>query len=215
MGKLARVALWSVVVVLGLVLALLLALRTAPGRRALLRVSLPLINGKLAGHLSVRGIDGDLWHRVVLLDARLDDAEGVETIYARRVEARLDLGALWDRRVHVRDLRIDGARLTMRHLADNRFNLAALGKPKPAGGEKPKQSSPDKPPPLVEIDHFHVQVDGAYHPPRGHEAHAIEWPHGTFDIEGAAQFRGADMHFRVDRLVSDARDPLHAHVELR
>jgi autotransporter translocation and assembly factor TamB len=214
--KIVRVTLWSVVGVICLALALVLVLRTAPGRRALLRVALPILNGKLAGHLSVRGLDGDLWNRVVLLDARLDDAEGVETIYARRVEARIDLGALWDRRVHLRDLRVDGARLTMRHLTDNRFNLAALGKPKPAGDEKSKkQQASDKPPPLVEIDHFHVQVDGAYHPPRGHESHTIEWPHGTFDIEGAAQFRGADMHFRVDRLVSDARDPLHAHVELR
>ena len=212
----ARVALWMVAIAAGLALALVIALRTAPGRRALLRVALPMVNARMAGHLSVRGIDGDLWHRVVLVDARLDDAEGVETIYARRVEARIDLGALAWGRVHVRDLRVEGARLTLRHLHDNRFNLVALGR-----RDTTRDDAQVRPPPkakrpfYMEIDHFHVQVDGAYHPPRGHEAHVIEWPRGTFDIEGSAQIAASQLHFRVDRLVSDARDPLHAHVELR
>ena len=56
----------------------------------------------------------------------------------------------------------------------------------------------------MEVDHFHLQVDGAYHPPRGHEAHTVEWPHGTFDIDGSAQITSTQMHFRVDRLVSDS-----------
>jgi autotransporter translocation and assembly factor TamB len=199
--------------VLLLLLATLLALRTPPGKRALLRLALPIINRHLAGHLAVRGLDGDLWNRIVLYDARLDDAEGVEAIYARRVEARVDVRALWNGRVHLRDLRVEGARLTMRHLADNRFNFAALEPPSapPAGRSTPAADQP----PLVEIDHFRVQVDGAYHPPRGHEANPLAWPRGSFDIEGAARFRGADMHFSVDRLVSESRDPLHAHVELR
>lgn len=209
-----RVAVVVVLLALALAVALVLALRTPPGKRALLRVALSLVNGATAGRVSVRGIDGDLWHRVVLYDARLDDAEGVEAIYARRIEARLDVGALWQRRVHVRDLRVDGARLTMRHLGDNRFNFAALAKRASAAADQRRRGSA-KPPPLVEIDHFHVQLDGAYHPPRGREGNPLAWPHGTFDIDGAARFRGTDMHFRVDRLVSDARDPVHAHVELR
>ena len=175
---------------------------------------------KMAGHLSVRGLDGDLWHRVVLYDARLDDAEGVEIHLRAAASTRaLDLGALWYRRVHVRDLRVEGARMTLRHLADNRFNLSALAKPEPrptsAKADARQAGAPDPAAARLEIDHFTVHVDGAYHPPRGHEGNPLAWPHGTFDIEGAARFRGADMHFRVDRLVSDARDPLHAHVEMR
>ncbi len=212
--RIGRIALWSVVLALALVTAFLVVLRTAPGRRALLRVALPLVNARMAGHLAVRGVDGDLWHRVVLLDARLDDAEGVETIYARRIEARIDLAALAYGRVHFYDLRVDGARLTLRHLRDNRFNLSALGKPAPAGAAAAKKPAASKPF-FMEIDHFHVQVDGAYHPPRGHEGNANEWPRGTFDIEGSAQIGSAQTHIRIDHFASDARDPLRAHVELR
>jgi hypothetical protein len=210
--RVVRGLVWCVVVALALATAFLVALRTAPGRRALLRVALPLVNARMAGHLAVRGIDGDLWHRVVLYDARLDDAEGVEAIYARRIDARIDLAALAYGRVHLYDLRVEGARLTLRHLRDNRFDLAALGKPAPAGTAKKSGSSK---PFFMEIDHFYVQVDGAYHPPRGHEGIANEWPRGTFDIEGSAQIASAQTHIRVDRFVSDARDPLRAHVELR
>ncbi|HEY2744569.1 MAG TPA: hypothetical protein VGL86_08095, partial [Polyangia bacterium] len=210
---LVRVALWSVVIALALVTAFLVALRTAPGRRALLRVALPLVNARMAGHLSVRGIDGDLWHRVILYDARLDDADGVEAIYARRIEARIDLAALTYGRVHLRELRVDGARLTLRHLRDNRFNLAALQKPTTAPEAAAKAQRASRPF-FMEIDHYRVHVDGAYHPPRGHEQHANEWPRGTFDIEGSAQLGSAQTHIVVDRFVSDARDPLHAHVEL-
>src|SRR5207253_9777214 len=103
MRRFLRIVLRLVAGALLVALAMLLALRTAPGKRALLRVALPLINRNMAGHLSVRGINGDLWNRIVLLDARLDDAEGVEAIYARRVEARVDLRAFWDRRLHIRD----------------------------------------------------------------------------------------------------------------
>ncbi|MDB4966365.1 MAG: hypothetical protein JWN44_2054 [Myxococcales bacterium] len=215
----ARIALWATAVVVMLALALLLALRTGPGRRAILRVALPLVNAKMAAHLSVHGIDGDVLDHLVLIDARLDDAEGLEAIYARRVEVWIDWRALWHKRVHLRDLRVEGGRLTLRHLRDNRFNLAAMGKPRSEEQKKKdaeaQAKKPKKEPPLVEIDHFTVQVDGAYHPPLGHETHTGEWPRGTFDIQGAATFKGADMHFRVDRLVSEAHDPLHAHVELR
>lgn len=204
---------WTLLALAALLLALLTALHTAPGRRAILRLALPVLNTRLAGHVSVRGIDGDLWTRLVLIDARLDDAEGVEAIFAHRLEAQIDWRALLHGRFHVRDLRVDGARLTLRHLRDNRLNLVALGKrPEPA---RPRPPSPGKPPPLVEIDHFRLALDGAYHPPRGHEGHRIEWPRGRFDIEGAARFRGAAIDVRVQRLVSDARDPLQAHVELR
>ena len=209
---LAHVVLWLVAGLLMLALALLLVLRTTPGRRALLRVALPLVNARMAGHLSVRGLDGDLWNQLVLVDARLDDAEGLEAIYVRRLEARLDWRGALSGRIHVRDLRVDGARLTLRHLLDNRLNLAAMAKPSPRQAPPPDKH---KEPPLVVLDHFHLQLEGAYHPPLGHEANLMAWPRGSFDIEGAASFRGADIHIVIARFVSDSRDPLHAHVELR
>src|SRR6185312_5989847 len=107
-----------------------------------------------AGHLSIGGLDGDVPSHFVIREARLDDAEGFEAIYARKVEARLDWHALFHRHIRVEDLRVEGARLTMRHLVDNRFNLAALAKPKSAAEkqkEAAKKSQPKKPPPLVTI----------------------------------------------------------------
>ena len=174
----------------------------------------------MAGHLSVRGIDGDLWNRVVLLDARLDDAEGVETIYAPSRRRRGSTSrALWYRRVHVRELRVEGARLTMRHLADNRLNLAALGQAdsRPSAVASRREQQAEHKPPPSRRDRPFPRAGRRCLPPaaRARGAIGMAWPHGTFDIDGAARFAGADMHFRVDRLVSDARDPLHAHVELR
>ncbi len=60
-----------------------------------------------------------------------------------------------------------------------------------------------------------MQLDGAYHPPRGHEQNPLDWPRGTFDIEGALTLIDGETKLDVWRLVSDARDPLQAHVELR
>src|SRR5439155_16707623 len=82
-----RVALWATAAALLLALALGVAVRTTPGRRALLRVALPLINARMAGHLSVRGLDGDAWGPVALPEARRDDPEGTEAICARRSAA--------------------------------------------------------------------------------------------------------------------------------
>ena len=193
-------------------------LRTAPGRRALLRVALP------TGQREDGGAPGGARHRRRLVASagaprraarrRRGRGDRVRAAHrgARRSRARCGTGACT-----CDDLRVDGARLTLRHLPNNQLNLAALGKP-PSAREQVKASDHEdepKKPFLMEVDHFHLQVDGAYHPPRGHEAHTVEWPHGTFDIDGAAQITSAQMHFRVDRLVSDARDPLHAHVELK
>lgn len=210
----ARVLLWLVVLGLALVLALLIALRTAPGKRALLRVAIGAANGRMAGHLSVRGIDGDLWHVVTLYDVRLDDAEGLEAIFARRVRVVVDWAGALHGYWHARDVEVDGARLTLRHLGDNRLNLAALGRPRPRPPRRPAAEGAGGPP-LIEIDHAHVQVDAAYDPPRGHEGNPIAWPRGSFDFDARARIRGGDVHVEVARLSSDSREPLRAHVELR
>src|SRR5437588_6533205 len=127
------VGLIAVALVLALVAAVLL--RTAPGRRLLLRAALPLLNRHMAGHLSIDAIDGDVPAHFVLRNARLDDAEGFEAIFARRAEVRLDWRQLLHRHIAIEDLRVEGARLTLRHLRDNRLNLAAL--PKPADKQAP------------------------------------------------------------------------------
>jgi autotransporter translocation and assembly factor TamB len=214
----------AALLVLALVLVILVAflLRTTPGHRLLTRIALPYLNGKMAGHISLGALDGELPGHIILRDARLDDAEGFETIFARRVEARIDVRALLHEKIRVTDLRVEGGRLVMRHLVDNRFNLAALAKPKTAAQEAKEQKEQQEkaqkkssPPPLVTIEHFHLQLEGAYFPPRGHETHRIEWPKGTFDIDGDAWFRGSDMHFTVAHFVSDSAAPFAAHVELR
>lgn len=211
-----RVVAWTLGSASLLVLALLLALSSAPGRRALLRVGLWAANRAVQGHVSVRALEGNVLDRLVLLDARLEDSEGQEIVDARRVEVDLDWRALLHERIHVRDLRMDATRLTLRHLQDNRLNLAALGKPSPPGAKKPKDDAGKKPSPLrVELDHFKLQIDGAYHPPRGHEGNPLNWPRGTFDIEGGMKMAGGEVKIDVFRLVSDSRDPLQAHVELR
>ncbi|MCA1664447.1 MAG: hypothetical protein LC659_09295, partial [Myxococcales bacterium] len=205
------VVLRLVAVVLFMLLVVLVALHTAPGRRALVRLALPMVNRSLAGHIQLSSLDGDLTHTIVVHDLKIDDAEGVQALYARRIAARFDLAALWHHTVQIDDLDVDGAVVLIRHLKDNRVNFAAL--PRATSGAAPASTSSSEPPRLV-VKHVRLRFDGGYDPPVGHEAHALERPRGSFDLEASADIRGADVRVRVERLISDAREPLAAHVEL-
>ena len=209
----AIATLWALRVVAGvllLVFGFVAALRTAPMRRALVRIALPLVNRSLAGHVQLGALDGDLTRTIVIHDLKIDDSEGVQALYARRIEAHFDLAALWRHTVQIDDLDVDGAELLIRHLADNRVNFAALAPP----SRSAKAASSSSDPPRLVVKHLRLRFEGGYDPPRGHEGHPLERPRGSFDIEGSADIRGADVTVRVDHLISDARDPLAAHVEL-
>ncbi len=208
--KVARAALILVAVLLVVVLGLVVAAKTAKGRRALVRIALPLVNGAMAGHLSLSSFEGDLTRTIIVHDLKLDDSEGVQAIYARRVEVHFDLAALWRNRVQLDDVDVDGAQLLIRHMKDNRVNFAALGGPAKSG----KPSAPSNNPLHVVVSHVRLRFDGGYDPPLGHESHPLERPRGSFDIEGGLDIRGGDVTVRVDHLISDARDPLKAHVVL-
>ncbi|MDB4969945.1 MAG: hypothetical protein JWN44_5634 [Myxococcales bacterium] len=195
-----------------LVLALVVALRTAPGRRALVHLLLPIVNRSLAGHIQLASLDGNFGHSLIVRDLKIDDPEGVQALFARRIEVHYDLSALWRHTVQIDDLDVEGAEVLIRHLKDNRVNFAALPASSSSHGEA--SSSPSEPPRLV-VKHLRLRFDGGYDPPVGHETHALERPRGSFDIEGSADIRGADVTVHVDHLISDARDPLAAHVEVR
>ena len=212
--KIAAVTtLWALRVVAGVLLLLfaaVVALRAAPVRRGVVRIALPLVNRSLAGHIQLASLDGDLTRTIILHDLKIHDAEGVQALYARRIEAHFDLTALWRHTVQIDELDVDGAQVLIRHLADNRVNFAALA---PPSASAKAAAAPSAPPRLV-VKHLRLRFDGGYDPPRGHEGHPLERPRGSFDIEGSADIRGADVTVRVDHLISDARDPLAAHVEL-
>ncbi|HEX4458762.1 MAG TPA: hypothetical protein VIA18_12385, partial [Polyangia bacterium] len=214
----AKVAAWCLAVTTALAVTLVLVMLSAPGRRALLRVGLWAANGALSGHVSVRELQGDVLDRFVLIDAHLDDSEGLEIVDAKRVEIDLDWRALFHHRVHVRDVKLESTRLTLRHMKDNRLNLMALGRGQPKADEdqKPPKRHATKPSRWVmNIDHYTLDVDGAYHPPRGHEQNPLNWPRGTFAIDGAVSLVAGETKIDVWKLISDSRAPLQAHVELR
>lgn len=207
-GGAAGLVLFALVVALGL--------RTGAGRRAVLRLALPLVDARLGGRLRVRGLDGDLWRQLVLYDVRLDDAEGVEAFAARYVRLSPDWPALWRGRVHLRDLRVEGARLFVRRLGDGRLNLAAL-----AGGRRDRarvgrasRSTPPAPP-WLQIDHAKVQGEAAYQPGRAAGGGAGRGARGRFDLDGSVRVRGGEIDLRLGRLACDTRDPLRAWIELR
>jgi autotransporter translocation and assembly factor TamB len=211
---LRRVVIWlvrAVAVLLALVLVTLLTLRTGSGRRALVRLALPLVNRALAGHVKLSSLEGDFTRVIVIHDLKIDDAEGVQALYARRISVRFDLAALMHHVVQIDDLDVDGAQLLVRHLRDGRVNFAALARATKTPATV-KTATGD--PPRLVVTHLRLRFDGGYDPPPGHETHALERPRGTFDIEGSLSVHGGDVTAVVSRLVSDARDPLAAHVEL-
>ena len=208
--------LWSLRVVAGLLfcaLGLAVAVRTAPARRALVRLALPLVNRSLAGHIQLASIEGDLSRTIIVHDLKIDDAEGVQALYARRIEVHYDLAALWRHTVQIDDLDVDGAVVLIRHLKDNRVNFAAL--PRASAAAKSAKPAAASEPLRFSVKHLRLRFDGGYDPPVGHEAHRLERPRGSFDIEGSAEIQGAHVTVRLDHLISDAREPLAAHVELR
>ena len=131
--------------------------------------------------------------------SKIDDAEGVQALYARRIAARFDLAALVHHTVRIDDLDVDGADVLIRHLADNRVNFAALP---PSDGRRDARIGVRRPIRCGSSSRTCACASTAATIRRvGHEAHALERPRGSFDIEGSADIRGADV--RVQRRAPD------------
>jgi autotransporter translocation and assembly factor TamB len=128
----AWIALTIVTAAASLVLIVLIAARTGPGRERLRRLIVSQARARLDGELRIGRVGGDLTRGLWLEDVELDDPEGQPAVRARRVALRYDLPSLMRRLVRIDDVRLDGAWVRARTLRDGRLNLNALAKPSPA-----------------------------------------------------------------------------------
>ncbi|MFO0579230.1 MAG: translocation/assembly module TamB domain-containing protein [Polyangia bacterium] len=99
------------------------------GRKKILALVIPAVNGVLTGTLKVGALDGDLTHMLVLRDIELDDPEGRPAVRVRSVGLRYNLLALVGRTLHITAVHLEGGQVDARFLRDGRLNLAALVKP--------------------------------------------------------------------------------------
>jgi autotransporter translocation and assembly factor TamB len=181
MRRVAVVLLALLVTVTGLVLALLLALRTPWGKRELARRALPLLQQGLLGRLSVGRVGGNLTRGIDLYDLELRDAEGEPAIRIAHVHATYDLMTLIRRRLEIAELAVEGAWVRARYLRDGKLNLAELSRP----GDDQRGGAPSI---AVHVEKIRADGEVRFEPRNGGETHA--W----LSAQGAVRYGPEGLH---------------------
>ncbi|MBI2895649.1 MAG: translocation/assembly module TamB domain-containing protein [Deltaproteobacteria bacterium] len=138
-------------------LALLMSLsilhvRLPAGRRAAGRLIETLARDEIAGELRIGNIDSLATDRLVVRDLELADAQGRPVLHVARAEGRIDLAALWERRVRVVDLAIRRPRA---FLIEGDRGVPTLVRALEPRVRRPPSAGP--PPFVVELDDGYVR----------------------------------------------------------
>lgn len=115
-------------VVGGVTIVYLWATNSIGGRRWLLAKLVATLDGgfKGRGHLRVGTLKSVGWGRFALDSVSIVDTAGVPVVYIARASGRLDFGALYNQRVHVRSLDVQGVQLNLHKDLQGPWNLAYI-----------------------------------------------------------------------------------------
>ncbi len=196
----AWTALSAALLVLATLLTAVIAGRTDWGRRRILALALPALQERLAGHLAIGAVDGDLTHELVLRDVALDDAEHQPAVRIKTLTVRYHLLALLRHTIDVTEVKAEQAWVHARRLADGRLNLAALARPSKPG------------PPLayqIRLQAVRAELEARYDPPPPRSGPATS-VHGTVHLAGHAVIDGSRIDAGIDELVAATSSPLRA-----
>ena len=135
-GAIVRILISLAVGVTVCLIALLLALRTSTARDYLARTLALGLSKALVGEFELGAIDDLSWDRVLLRGLVVRDTAGRTVLRARRVEAKLNLRALWNGQLVLDAARVDSAWVSL-HRIDDRLAIAGVFLPvasEPASG---------------------------------------------------------------------------------
>ena len=207
----ARIAAWTVVVVIAVVALALgagaITARTEWGHRRLLATVLPMLEERLQGTLAIGGLDGDLVTGLVLRDIEIKDREGQAAIRIRRLTVGYNLLPLVRSTLRINHATIDSLWVRGRYFADGVLNLQTLLKPTP--------STPPSPHPF-KIDVGDLQADATlqYEPPPTATGPLGQVVLAGLRVGAAAHIEGERIDVKIAGLSVSTERPLQASLEV-
>jgi len=217
-----RVLAWSVgppLVLLATVAGTLLALMySPPGRVLLTRTAGDWLTGRIAGHLEIGAMGGNLVNHLVLEGVMLRDSTGALFASAARIEVRYALPELLAGRIILRDVGADGLDVHLVRLRRERWNYQEIFRSGhgPGGGAPPRIELRD-----VVLTRATIRVDAptdAEPPPVAISRHGtvpaapevLESPDGLVRVRRLTNLDGA---FPLIRVSTPADDPLRVEFD--
>ncbi len=204
-GKVVGYTLLSLVSLVVLAVAtIFIGIRTAPGERLLVRVSLYYAAKYLAAPITVGGIHTNIWSGLVLENVTMHDIEGQECAHIDKLTVKFSLMPLLRNGLHIDSALLEGGRARVRSLKDGRINFAALLMPSQAQPPSPDRSESKF---RIEIDNVKATLEARYEPAPGVKLEPVA---GLIDVVGAVGIGGGDVTVKIAGLSLNLRGPAPA-----